>query len=62
MYHNNEVRKMTYTNVSIPNDLLEMVEQVVSGSRFGYRNRSEFIIEAVREKVLLITNRKEVTG
>ncbi|MHB1439971.1 MAG: ribbon-helix-helix domain-containing protein [Cuniculiplasma sp.] len=42
---------MTYTNVSIPNDLIEKVEGIVSGSKFGYRNRSEFIIEAVREKV-----------
>jgi metal-responsive CopG/Arc/MetJ family transcriptional regulator len=51
MYHNKEVRRVTYTNVSIPNDLIEKVEGIVSGSKFGYRNRSEFIIEAVREKV-----------
>ena len=51
---------MTYTNVSIPDDLLEKVEQVVSGSRFGYRNRSEFIIEAVREKVQQLSKIKEV--
>ena len=60
MYNNNGGRKVTYTNVSIPDDLLEKVEQVVSGSRFGYRNRSEFIIEAVREKVQQLSKIKEV--
>ena len=50
---------MAYTNISIPNDLLNKVEQAISVSHLGYRNRSEFIIEAVREKILML-ERKEV--
>ena len=59
MYHNKEVKKVAYTNISIPNDLLNKVEQAISVSHLGYRNRSEFIIEAVREKILML-ERKEV--
>ena len=55
-----DVKKVSYTNVSIPNDLLQKVESVISSSNMGYRNRSEFIIEAVREKVAMF-DRKEVS-
>jgi metal-responsive CopG/Arc/MetJ family transcriptional regulator len=58
MYHK-EVKKVSYTNVSIPNELLRKVESVISSSEMGYRNRSEFIIEAVREKIMKET-KKEV--
>lgn len=58
MYHK-EVKKVSYTNVSIPNDLLRKVESVISSSNMGYRNRSEFIIEAVREKVAMFDRKEE---
>ena len=56
MYHK-EVKKVSYTNVSIPNELLRKVESVISSSEMGYRNRSEFIIEAVREKIMKETKK-----
>ena len=58
MYHK-EVKKVSYTNVSIPNELLRKVESVISSSEMGYRNRSEFIIEAVREKIMKETKKEE---
>lgn len=47
-----------YDTIKIPHGLVIEVEQVVRESKLGYRNRSEFIIEAVREKVMQL-NRKE---
>ena len=58
MYNNKEVEKM-YDTIKIPHSLIVKVEKVVTGSGMGYRNRSEFIIEAVREKVLSL-ERQEV--
>lgn len=57
MYSNNEGKKM-YDTVKIPHGLTMEVERIVKESGMGYRNRSEFIIEAVREKVATF-NRKE---
>ena len=61
MYNTDGERKM-YDTIKVPHDLVLKVEKAISTSDMGYRNRSEFIIEAIREKVLLITNRKEVSG
>ncbi len=50
MYRNNEGKKM-YDTIKLPHSLIESVEKAISESKMGYRNRSEFIIEAVREKI-----------
>jgi len=60
MYYKNERGKIMYTNVGIPRDLMEQVEQIISTSRLGYRTRSEFIIEAVREKIEKTAKKQEV--
>ena len=42
-----------YTTVSIPDPLMKKVEDFIQANPgLGYRNRSEFIIEAIREKLL----------
>ena len=41
-----------YTTVQIPNALLREVEKVITEYKnLGYRNRSEFIIEATRRRI-----------
>lgn len=50
MHSNNEERKM-YDTIKMPHELILRIEKLVSSSEMGYRNRSEFIIEAVREKI-----------
>lgn len=43
---------VTYTTVKIPDPLLDEVENTIQKNpQFGYRNRSEFIVEAIREKI-----------
>ena len=46
--------KQMYDTIKIPHGLVLEVEKAVSESKPGYRNRSEFIIEAVREKVMQV--------
>lgn len=44
---------VSYTTVKIPDTLLETVEKVIRANpELGYRNRSEFIVEAIREKII----------
>ena len=50
-----------YTTVAIPDEMIETVERIISKRPdFAYRNRSEFIIEAVRDKVRDISKMQEV--
>ena len=50
MYSTKEGKKM-YDTIKLPHELILSVERSISSSHMGYRNRSEFIIEAVREKI-----------
>lgn len=46
---------VSYTTVKIPDPLLEEIELVIQKNpQYGYRNRSEFIVEAIREKITSI--------
>ncbi len=37
-----------YTNVSLPNDLVEKMDAIIKKSNFGYKSRGEFTKEAIR--------------
>ena len=51
-----------YSNIKIPEELAALVEKVISENKqLGYRNRSEFIIEAIREKIRSLENREKKT-
>jgi len=39
-----------YVTVKIPRELADIIDQ--HAPRFGYRSRTEFVVEAVREKLL----------
>lgn len=40
-----------WTYVNVPNELAERIDQLVNGQKFGYRSRSDFIIDAVRTRL-----------
>ena len=44
-------QKITYVSISIPEELIERVRQVMVKKRLGYRTVSEFVIEAVRRRI-----------
>ena len=37
-----------YTNVALPEDLIEKIDSVVKSARLGYTSRGELVKEAVR--------------
>ena len=40
-----------YVNVSIPSELINLIDTTWKRSKKGYRSRSEFVITAIREKI-----------
>lgn len=43
--------RKNYVNVSIPSELVYLVDKTWKKSKKGYRSRAELIIEAIREKI-----------
>jgi metal-responsive CopG/Arc/MetJ family transcriptional regulator len=41
-----------YTNVAIPVDLASEIDKTVKGSTLGYSSRAQFVLEAVRQRIL----------
>ncbi len=37
-----------YTNIALPNDLVEKMDAIIKKSKFGYKSRGEFTKEAIR--------------
>jgi len=37
-----------YVTIKIPEALIKQIEELVVSSNFGYRNRTEFIVETLR--------------
>lgn len=44
------VRK-NYVNVSIPSELINLIDDTWKKSKKGYRSRAEFVLAAIREKI-----------
>ena len=43
--------RKNYVNVSVPSELIELIDKTWKSSKKGYRSRAEFVLEAIREKV-----------
>jgi len=43
--------KRDYTTVSIPMNLIQRIDDAVKSDRFGYQNRSDLILEAIRTRL-----------
>ncbi len=43
--------RKNYVNVSIPSELVYLIDKTWKKSKKGYRSRAEFILEAIRKKV-----------
>ena len=43
--------RKNYVNVSVPSELIDLIDKSWKKSKKGYRDRAEFVIEAIREKV-----------
>ena len=41
-----------YTTIRVPKEIVDEIDDIIKEMKLGYRNRSEFIIETVRNRVL----------
>ena len=41
-----------YTNIPLPDELAQQIEDVIKTADLGYKTKSEFVKEAVREKLM----------
>ena len=46
--------------IKVPKDLVDEIEDLIEKLNLGYRNRSEFIIETVRNRVLSLYEQLQV--
>ena len=44
-----------YTNIPLPDELAKQIENVINLAEFGYKTKSEFVKEAVREKLIALS-------
>jgi len=54
-----------YTTIKIPKDLAESIDRYIDSTEIGYRNRTEFVVEATRGKLISIQRyqvKKEATS
>ncbi|MFP3257452.1 MAG: ribbon-helix-helix protein, CopG family [Euryarchaeota archaeon] len=40
-----------YRSVRLPEELIEKIEDIIKNGNLGYKSKSEFIKEAIREKL-----------
>ncbi len=41
-----------YTNIPLPDELAEQIDDVIKTAELGYKTKSEFVKEAVRERLI----------
>jgi len=41
-----------YTNIPLPDELAKQIENVINTAKLGYKTKSEFVKEAVRERLI----------
>lgn len=48
-----------YTNIPLPDELANQIDKVIKMAELGYKTKSEFVKEAVREKLITLIKFKE---
>lgn len=47
-----------YVNIPLPEELAKQIDKVIETAELGYKTKSEFIKEAVREKLIELSKLK----
>ncbi len=50
--------KKWYVNISLPGELAKRIESIINQNKLGYKTKSEFVKEAVREKLIKLDSLK----
>jgi len=45
------IKERTYTTVTIPISIMEKVEEIIKKEKFGYRSKTDFILDATRKRL-----------
>ena len=54
---------VSYRGVSVPSDLIEKIEGIISDGNLGYKSVGEFVKDAVRQHIFRVNhNNKNVGG
>lgn len=48
-----------YTNIGLPDELIAKIDKVIAEGNLGYKSRSEFVKEAVRDLLLQVASIKD---
>lgn len=51
--------RKTYTNVAIPTELAAKIDELVEKSKLGYTSRAQFVLEAIRDRVITYEKSKK---
>ena len=51
-------KKRVYTNIGLPDELIERIDEIIKNSKLGYKSRGEFVKEAVRVSLKSIKTEK----
>ena len=43
--------KQTYTSISLPSELVDIIDEIVEKKEFGYASRPEFLKDCVRRRI-----------
>ena len=43
--------RKNYVNISIPSELINLIDETWKVSKKGFRSRAEFVLESIREKI-----------
>lgn len=43
-----------YVNVKIPTELSDEIDKILERKILGYRSRAEFVVEAIRDKLMQV--------
>jgi metal-responsive CopG/Arc/MetJ family transcriptional regulator len=42
---------LEYTTISVPTTLMEKVDEIIKSGKYGYKNRPDFVLEAMRKRM-----------
>jgi len=49
--HEKKWKKYSYTTVSIPLSLMKRIDDLIASGKYTYRNRSDFVLDALRKRL-----------
>lgn len=52
LYDTSFISMRRYTNIPLPDELAKQIDEIIETSKWGYKTKSEFIKEAVRQKLI----------